>query len=84
MDDKIFDPFFKRFAEHNFMAASVFSMLPYIIAAKIVSILAMQTLLHLQAGSMKQNLLKPLGKKNKIKLKKFVNNFRMFYPYVTS
>ena len=39
----------------------------YIMAAKIVSILAMQILVHLQAGSMEQNLLKPLGKKNEIK-----------------
>ena len=42
----------------------------YIIAAKLVKILAMQILVHLQAQNMEQNLLKPLGKKDEIKFNK--------------
>ena len=74
---------FKGFAKHDFMAATVFSKL-YIIAAKIFSILAMQILVHLQTGIWNRTSRNLSSTKKEIKFKKFINNFRMFYPCVTS
>ena len=57
-DDKIFDPFLNVLLNMTSWQLQYFQS--YIIAAKIVLILALQVFVYLQAGSMKQNLLKPL------------------------
>ena len=66
--------FFKRFAKHDVMEATSFSKLQYIIAAKTVSILAMQTLVDLQAGIWSRTCRKLSITKKEIKFKKFINN----------
>ena len=54
------------------------------LAAKIVSILGMQTLVDLQARIWSRIYWNSSSMKKKIKLKNFMNNFRMFFPYMTS
>ena len=67
-DDKIFDPFFKRFAKHDFVAATVFSKL-YYHSENCFNFGNAEMLVHLLAGIWSEISQNFLSTKKEIKFK---------------